>query len=152
LGYCGNNLVETRCIDSRNMTEDGGCSAECPSPEHKIGDRKLGSGDTHVVVRAIDSSSCFPKVDDGLVANGVGGMQRQNNLGPESLEGHAAVCLGNKGRGKVLRQNNDSARSDAFSSGVVGNGGNVVNTSSEAGIGRMVSVSVNGNLNSVGVR
>jgi len=104
------------------------------------------------MVRAIDSSSSFPKVDNGLVADWVGRMQGQNNLGPESLKGHAAVRLGNKGRGKVLRQNNDSARSDALASGVVGNGRNVVNASSEGGIGPMVSIDVNSNINSFGIR
>jgi len=88
LRHCGDNLVETRCIDRRNMAEDGGCSAARPSPEHEVGDRRLGSVDAHVVVGAIDCSSCFPKVDDGLVADWTGGMQGQNNLGPESLEGH----------------------------------------------------------------
>ena len=80
LRHCGNNLVETRCIDRRNMAEDGGRSAASPSPEREVGDRRLGSVDAHVVVGAIDCSSCFPKVDDGLVADWVGGMQGQNNL------------------------------------------------------------------------
>jgi len=133
------------------MTEDSSRSAARPSPEREVGDRRLGSGDTHVMVRAIDSSSCFPKVHDRLVADGVSGRQRQNNLGPESLKGHAAVRLGNKGRGKVLRQNNDSARSDALAVGIDGNGRNVVNTSSEGGVGRMVSIGVNGNINSFGI-
>jgi len=119
----------TRCIDRQSMAEDGGCRAARPSPECEVSDRRLGGGNAHVVVRALDSSSCLPKIDNRLVTNSVSGMQRQNNLGPESLEGHAAVRLGNKGRGKGLRQNNDSARSDALAGGVVGNGRNVVDTS-----------------------
>jgi len=142
LGHCGNNLVETRCIDSRNMTEDSSSSTACPSPECEVGDGRLGSINAHVMVWTIDSSSRFPEIDNGLVADWVGGVQGQNNLGPEPLEGHAAVRLGNKGRGKVLRQGNDSARSDALAGGVVGNGRNVVNTSAKGGVGRMVSVGV----------
>jgi len=82
------------------------------------------------VVGAINSSRCFPPVDNRLVAKGVSGGQRLNNLGPELLERHAAVRLSNKCRGKVRRQNNDSARPDMLAGGVVGNGRNVVNTSS----------------------
>ena len=82
LGYCGNNLVETRCVNRRNMSEDSSRGAARPSPERKVGDRRLGSGNAHVMVRAIDSSSCFPKVDNRLVADWVGSMQGQNNLGP----------------------------------------------------------------------
>jgi len=73
-------------------------------------------------------------------------------LGPELLKGHAAVGLSNKCRGKVWRQNNDFARSGALASSVVGNGGNVVNTGSQGGVGRMVSVGANGNMCTVGVR
>jgi len=134
------------------MTQDSSRGTARPTPEREVGDRRLGSGNAHVMVRTIDSSSCFPKVDNRLVANWVGSMQGQNNLGPESLEGHAAVRLGNKGRGKVWRQGNDSARLDVLAVGIVGNGRNVVNTRTQAGIGRMVSVGVNGDLNAFDVR
>jgi len=104
------------------------------------------------VVGAIDGGRRFPKIDNRLVANRVSDGQRKNNLGPELLKGHAAVRLGNKCRGKVLRQSNDSARSNALAGGIVGNGGDVVDTSSEGGVGRMVSIGLNGNINSVGIR
>jgi len=80
LGNCGNNLDKTRCIDRRNITKDGGRSAARPSPECEVGDRRLRSGNAHVMVRTIDSSSCFPKIDNRLVADWIGGMQGQNHL------------------------------------------------------------------------
>jgi len=130
LGDCGGDLVETRCIDSGYMAENSRCSAAQPTPEREVGDRGLRSVNAHVMVGAINSSSCFPQVDNGLVANRISSGQRLNNLGPESLERHAAIRLGNKCRGKDGRQNNDSARSDTLAGGVVGNGRNVVNTCS----------------------
>jgi len=152
LGDCGDNLVEARRIDSGYMAENSSRSAARPTPEREVGNRGLRSVDAHVVVGAIDSSHCFPKVDNRLVANRASSGQRKHNLGPELLEGHAAVRLGNKCCGKVGRQNNDSARSDALAGGVVGNGRNVVNTSSEGAVGRMVSIGINGNIYSFGIR
>jgi len=130
LGDWGGDLVETRCIDSGYMTENSRFSAAQPTPEREVSNRGLRSVDAHVMVGAINSSRCFPPVDNRLVAKGVSGGQRLNNSGPESLERHVAVGLGNKCRGKAGRQNNDSARSDTLAGGVVGNGQNVVNTSS----------------------
>jgi len=130
LGNCGSDLVETRCIDSGYMAENSRHSAVRPTPEREVCNRGLGSVNAHVMVGAINCGSYFPPVDDRLVANRVSGEQRLNNLGPESLERHAAIRLGNKHRGRVGRQNNDSARSDTLAGSVVGNGRNVVNTSS----------------------
>jgi len=72
-----------------------------------------------------------------------------HNSGPESIKGHAAVRLGNKGRGKVGRQNKDSARLDALAGSVVGNCGNVVNAGSRGGVGSVVSIGVSGDHHSV---
>ena len=73
-------------------------------------------------------------------------------MGPELLKGHAAVGLSNKCRGKTGRPDNGPSRSDTLAGCVVGNGWNVVNTSSEGGVGRVVSIGINGNINSLGIR
>jgi len=64
LGDYGGDQVETRCINSGHMTENGRRRAARPSPEREVGNSWLGSGDAHVMVDAINSSSSFPPVNN----------------------------------------------------------------------------------------